>query len=107
MQNFDVVVIGAGPGGYVAAIRASQLGKKVAAVSALWTTVFWEIARSIFGYYVYHILGTSPIYGAFVLIIAILLWVYYSACLFIVGAEVGQLYRERIDQKLKLFVKAS
>jgi dihydrolipoamide dehydrogenase len=31
-QNFDVIVIGAGPGGYVAAIRASQLGKKVAIV---------------------------------------------------------------------------
>ncbi len=29
---FDVIVIGAGPGGYVAAIRASQLGKKVAIV---------------------------------------------------------------------------
>jgi dihydrolipoamide dehydrogenase len=29
---FDVVVIGAGTGGYVAAIRASQLGKKVAVV---------------------------------------------------------------------------
>src|SRR3972149_3279023 len=26
MQNFDVVVIGAGPGGYVAAIRCAQLG---------------------------------------------------------------------------------
>lgn len=31
-QSFDVVVIGAGPGGYVAAIRAAQLGKKVAVV---------------------------------------------------------------------------
>jgi len=31
-QHFDVVVLGAGPGGYVAAIRASQLGKKVAVV---------------------------------------------------------------------------
>jgi len=30
--SFDVVVIGAGPGGYVAAIRAAQLGKKVAIV---------------------------------------------------------------------------
>jgi dihydrolipoamide dehydrogenase len=29
---FDVIVIGAGPGGYVAAIRASQLGQKVAIV---------------------------------------------------------------------------
>lgn len=31
-EHFDVVVLGAGPGGYVAAIRASQLGKKVAVV---------------------------------------------------------------------------
>jgi len=31
-KTFDVVVIGAGPGGYVAAIRASQLGLKVAIV---------------------------------------------------------------------------
>lgn len=32
MDNFDVVVIGAGPGGYVSAIRAAQLGMKVAVV---------------------------------------------------------------------------
>ncbi len=32
MANYDVVVIGGGPGGYVAAIRAAQLGKKVACV---------------------------------------------------------------------------
>ena len=30
--EFDVVVLGAGPGGYVAAIRAAQLGKKVAII---------------------------------------------------------------------------
>ena len=29
MKKFDLVVIGGGPGGYVAAIRASQLGKKL------------------------------------------------------------------------------
>ena len=31
-DRYDVVVIGAGPGGYVAAIRAAQLGMKVACV---------------------------------------------------------------------------
>jgi dihydrolipoamide dehydrogenase len=31
-QNFDVVVIGAGPGGYIAAIRAAQLGMRVACI---------------------------------------------------------------------------
>jgi dihydrolipoamide dehydrogenase len=31
-MNFDIIVIGSGPGGYPAAIRAAQLGKKVAIV---------------------------------------------------------------------------
>ena len=31
-QNFDVIVVGAGPGGYVAAIRSAQLGLKTAIV---------------------------------------------------------------------------
>jgi dihydrolipoamide dehydrogenase len=31
-ESFDVIVIGGGPGGYVAAIRAAQLGKKTAVV---------------------------------------------------------------------------
>ncbi|GAA5235051.1 dihydrolipoyl dehydrogenase [Verticiella sediminum] len=33
-KQFDVVVIGAGPGGYIAAIRAAQLGQSVACIDA-------------------------------------------------------------------------
>src|SRR5690554_5003889 len=32
MKKYDIVVIGAGPGGYVAAIKAGQLGAKVAII---------------------------------------------------------------------------
>ena len=32
MERYDLLVIGAGPGGYVAAIRAAQLGLRVACV---------------------------------------------------------------------------
>jgi dihydrolipoamide dehydrogenase len=35
-ENYDVVVVGAGPGGYVAAIRAAQLGQKTAIVDKQW-----------------------------------------------------------------------
>mgnify|MGYP001409441512 CR=1 FL=1 len=33
-DNFDVIVIGGGPGGYVCAIRAAQLGLKTACVES-------------------------------------------------------------------------
>ena len=33
-QSFDVAVIGAGPGGYIAAIRAAQLGFKTVCIDA-------------------------------------------------------------------------
>lgn len=36
MSNYDVIVIGAGPAGYVCAIRAAQLGQKVAIVDKQW-----------------------------------------------------------------------
>src|SRR5690554_1454977 len=36
-KKFDVIVIGAGPGGYIAAIRAAQLGMSVACIDA-WAT---------------------------------------------------------------------
>jgi dihydrolipoyl dehydrogenase len=42
-QTFDVVVIGAGPGGYIAAIRAAQLGLKTACIEG-WKNAKGELA---------------------------------------------------------------
>jgi len=44
-EKFDVIVIGAGPGGYVAAIRAAQLGLKTACVEK-WTS---DSGKAVFG----------------------------------------------------------
>jgi len=35
-DSYDIIVIGAGPGGYVCAIRAAQLGLRTAVVDKEW-----------------------------------------------------------------------
>lgn len=80
-------------------IPYEKLPKRVALVSAFWTTLLWELARSIFGNYIQYFFSSNALYGAFALIVVILLWVFYSSCIFIVGAEIGQLYRERLILK--------
>jgi membrane protein len=82
-------------------IPYEKLPKRVALISAFWTTLLWESARNIFGYYIQHFFSSNALYGAFALIVVILLWVFYSSCIFIVGAEIGQLFRERLIQKRK------
>ena len=60
-DQYDVVVIGAGPGGYVAAIRAAQLGLKVACVEKQWLGAFVSISA------VFHQKHCSKMRNTFIL----------------------------------------
>lgn len=68
--------------------------KKIAFISALSAAILWEIAKQAFGYYVSNLTSWKQIYGAYTLFVFIAFWVYYSSFVFIIGAEIGQLYSE-------------
>ncbi|MFC2133481.1 YihY/virulence factor BrkB family protein [Bacteroidota bacterium] len=76
-------------------IPYEKLGRRVPAVSALWATILWELMRNLFGYYVSDFLSVNKVYEAFLLIVIVIFWIFYSSVLFVIGAEIGQLYRER------------
>lgn len=67
----------------------------MALVSALWAAVLWEIAKQAFGYYLNHLASIERVYGAYALGAGLVFWVYYASMVFVLGAEIGQLYRER------------
>ncbi len=56
-------------------------------VGALFTTVFLEVAKHLFTWYVGTIAKFGTIYGSLTAFIVFLLWVFYSSCIFLIGAE--------------------
>lgn len=85
-------------------IPHQRMGRKVTALSALWAAILWGIASEAFGYYISHIASMRRIYGTYALMVVVIFWLYYSSIAFILGAEIGQLYRERralLPQKQK------
>lgn len=79
-------------------IPYAKLGRSVPFVAAVSATFLWEIARQIFGYYLSNIATLNKIYGTYALVVVVAFWIYYSSILFLIGAEIGQLYRERRAQ---------
>lgn len=77
-------------------IPYAKLGRKVPAVSAFWAATLWELAKRLFGYYINHMATLDKIYGTYALIVVVAFWIYYTSIVFILGAEIGQLYRERL-----------
>ena len=49
MESFDVVVIGSGPGGYVAAIRSAQLGMRTAIVALVLYSLLPIVRNTVVG----------------------------------------------------------
>ena len=63
-------------------VRASY-----AFAGALFATVFLEIAKHIFTWYVGTVVQFGTIYGPLTAFVVFLLWVFYSSCIFLIGAE--------------------
>lgn len=76
-----------------------KINRKAIFVGAAWAAILWESAKQIFGYYIYNIASLGKIYGTYTFIIVVAFWIYYSSIVFIIGAEIGQLFDERIKRK--------
>lgn len=76
-----------------------KMGYKVPLAAALWATILWEAARSLFAYYIENFLAISELYGTFLFFAVVMFWIFYASVVFLVGAEIGQLYRERRDAR--------
>jgi membrane protein len=65
--------------------------------AALFSTLGWETAKHLFGWYTTHLGRYSVIYGSLSTLIIFVFWVYYSSAILLVGAELAYF----LDQERK------
>ncbi|MFH1700002.1 MAG: YihY/virulence factor BrkB family protein [Candidatus Zixiibacteriota bacterium] len=72
-----------------------KLSNRILCVGALSSALLWHIVERLFGYYISHFVTLKRIYGTYAFLIVVAFWIFYTSLVFILGAEIGQLYRER------------
>jgi membrane protein len=67
------------------------------------TSLFWELAKQFFGWYVANVGRFSLVYGSLSTLIVFVLWVYYSSAILILGGEIALfLEKERLKHRTLL-----
>jgi len=67
-------------------MKKVQLRNAIA--GSLFTTLLLEAAKHIFTFYVVKVVHLGTVYGPLSAFVIFLLWVFYSSCIFLIGAEV-------------------
>jgi membrane protein len=78
-------------------VPLKKLRKRSIAVSAFWAALLWEAAKQLFGFYLYNFSSFGKIYGTYALVVVVAFWIYFSSVVFIIGAEIGKLFQERLE----------
>jgi|SRR5208283_1144516 len=60
----------------------------IALAGSLFTTIMLEVAKHLFTLYVLKVVHLGSVYGSLSAFVIFLLWLYYSSCIFLIGAEV-------------------
>ncbi len=76
-----------------------KINNLYAAVGAIFASLMWEITKFIFDFYILNLAQYRKIYGPLAAIIITLLWIYLSAFILIIGAEIGS-NLEKVNDKL-------
>jgi membrane protein len=76
-------------------IPSGRLQTKMVFLSTFWASFLWLVAKELFGYYISHAALLNRIYGTYIFVVIVALWIYYSSLILIIGAEIGQLYKDR------------
>jgi membrane protein len=73
-------------------LPARRVAWRIAIAAAAFTSAVFELLKSVFAWYVGNVANYSSAYGTFATAVVLVFWIYYSAVVFVIGGEVGQVY---------------
>jgi membrane protein len=73
-------------------LPARRVPWRIALVASTFTGVSFELLKSVFAFYVANVASHTSAYGTLATLILLVIWIYYSAAVFVIGGEVGQVY---------------
>lgn len=76
-------------------VPQGYVSQKVALISSLTAAVLYEALKYLFIFYLVSFANYQRVYGTYAAIVAVIFWLYYSSLTFVIGAETGQLYKEK------------
>ncbi len=76
-------------------IPSKKIYFKIALQAAFFTSLLWEVAKHLFGWYVLHLGKFSMVYGSLSALAIFFLWIYYSSVILILGGEVAFLLEKK------------
>ncbi len=78
-----------------------KINNKVTLVSSLISSIFFEALKYLFAVYVLKFANFGRIYGAYATIVISIFYIYYVSVIFVIGAEIGEIYSKRNKISLK------
>jgi membrane protein len=76
-------------------VPARRVPWRMALTAAGFTAVCWEILKVGFAFYLTRVASYQSIYGGIATLVVVVLWFYYLSIVFVLGAEVAQVYEMR------------
>ncbi|MDQ3020995.1 MAG: YihY/virulence factor BrkB family protein [Bacteroidota bacterium] len=78
-----------------------KLNRRVVLYSSLVSAIFFEALKYLFSLYILRIADYGRIYGTYATIVISIFYIYYLSVIFVVGAELGEIYYKRNKSKFE------
>jgi len=77
-----------------------KFNKRIVMFSSVIAAIFFEALKFLFSIYILRIADYGKIYGTYATIVISIFYIYYSSVIFVVGAELGEIYYEKNKERL-------